>query len=157
MLQPITEQEVILRLLAAAACAAVIGLEREVKHKDVGLRTYMLVCLGAAAFTILIYNMAAHLVGLGMEADVEPARIVQGIVAGLGFLGGGAILQKGGDVSGVATGAGIWMSGAMGIACGFGFYSMALILTTITFLVLGLIGVLRAKLRSDIESDQKNS
>ncbi len=156
MLEPLTEQDMALRFIVAALCATVIGIERELKHKNAGIRTYILVCLGAAGFTMLILNITAYLVSVGIEADVDPARIIQGIVTGLGFLGGGAILQRGSDVSGVATGAGIWVAGAIGIACGFGFYSMALILTAAVFLVLGLLGVLRAHFREDVESDDEN-
>lgn len=156
MLEPITEQDMILRFVCATICAAVIGLEREVKHKNAGIRTYILVCLGCTGFTVLIFNITAHLSGMGVDAEIDPARIIQGIVTGLGFLGGGAILQRGSDVSGVATGAGIWVAGAIGVACGFGFFSMAFILTAATLIVLGILGFARVYFRDDIKSDDDN-
>ncbi len=154
MLDFLTLEETAYRLLCAVGCALVLGLERELKHKNAGIRTYLLVCLGSAGFTILIINISAHFLALDVNVQIDPSRIVQGIVTGLGFLGGGAILQQKNSVSGVATGAGIWIVGAIGIASGFGFFKLAIMLSVLAFLVLGLVGIVRANLRDDIENDQ---
>lgn len=156
MLDFLTLEETAYRLLCAVGCAVVLGLEREIKHKNAGIRTYLLVCLGSAGFTVLIINISAHFLSLDVNVQIDPSRIVQGIVTGLGFLGGGAILQQKSGVSGVATGAGIWIAGAIGIASGFGFYQLAVMLTALAFIVLGLVGVVRAHLRDDIENDKGN-
>ncbi|NVJ97897.1 MAG: MgtC/SapB family protein [Alphaproteobacteria bacterium] len=153
-MQSLTFSEIALRLGAAVLCALLIGLEREVKHKNAGIRTYILVCLGCTGFTILIQEIGAYFQAIRVDIQLDPSRIVQGVVTGLGFLGGGAILQRNEGVTGVATGAGIWVSGAIGIACGFGFYTLAILLTLATTLVLGVLGVVRAKFRDDIDEDK---
>jgi len=153
MLDFLTLEETAYRLIFAVGCAVVLGFEREIKHKNAGIRTYLLVCLGSAGFTILIINISAYFLSLNLNVQIDPSRIVQGIVTGLGFLGGGAILQQKSGVTGVATGAGIWIVGAIGIACGFGFFQLASLLTLLAFAVLGVIGLIRARMRDDIDNN----
>ena len=121
----------LLRLLLAAALGAVIGYQRERAGKPAGLRTHVLICVGAALFTI------ASLYGFGAGAD--PARVAAGIVAGIGFLGAGAIMRTGeGIVAGLTTAATIWAVAAIGLAVGAGLYLASAVATALTLVVLFL-------------------
>ena len=124
-----TEVEMILRLLLAAALGAIIGYQRERSGKPAGLRTHVLICVGAALFTI------ASLYGFGFTAD--PARVAAGIVAGIGFLGAGAIIRTGeGFVGGLTTAATIWAVAGVGLAAGAGMYIVSPVATVIVLIVL---------------------
>ena len=121
----------LLRLLLAAALGAVIGYQRERAGKPAGLRTHVLICVGAALFTI------ASLYGFGAGAD--PARVAAGIVAGIGFLGAGAIMRTGeGIVAGLTTAATIWVVAAIGLAVGAGLYLASAVATALILVVLFL-------------------
>ena len=125
------ELEMVLRLLLAAALGAIIGYQRERAAKPAGLRTHILICIGAALFTI------ASLYGFGAVAD--PARVAAGIVAGIGFLGAGAIIRReGGIVEGLTTAATIWAVAAIGLAAGAGLYIAAAVTTAVVSIVLFL-------------------
>lgn len=149
--------ELAIRLTAALICGLLIGIDREIKRKTVGVRTYVLVCLGSAGFSMVTIEMAMYYLSLDEGIKLDPSRVVQGIVTGIGFLGGGAILHKGEHVAGVATGASIWVAGAIGIACGFGFYWHAALIAFFCFIVLNVFGYARVVLRDDIDSDEKNT
>ena len=121
----------ILRLLLAAALGAIIGYQRERAGKAAGLRTHTLICVGAALFTI------ASLYGFGANAD--PARVAAGIVAGIGFLGAGAIIRTGeGIVAGLTTAATIWAVAGIGLAAGAGLYLASAVTTALILIVLFL-------------------
>ncbi|KQM79783.1 MgtC/SapB family protein [Xylophilus sp. Leaf220] len=134
----------VLRLGMAALLGGLLGLERERSGKSAGIRTHMLVSMGAALF-VLVTQQAGVL-----ETDVS--RVVQGIVAGVGFLGAGAILKsRGGDqVKGLTTAAGIWLTAAIGLSAGLGQEVTAVLSTVLAILVLSLesaFGRLGNKLR----------
>jgi len=118
------------RLLAAALAGALIGVEREWHDKPAGLRTNMLICLGAALFTVLSEHIAAR---AGMA---DPGRIAAQIVTGVGFLGAGAIIQSRGQVLGLTTAATIWMVAGVGMAFGAGLYLLGAVATVLAVLVL---------------------
>ena len=123
------EVDMILRLLLAAALGAIIGYQRERADKPAGLRTHILICEGSALFTV------ASLYGFGAVAD--PARVAAGIVAGIGFLGAGAIIHReGGLVGGLTTAATIWAVAAIGLAAGAGLYLVSAVTTVIVLIVL---------------------
>jgi len=125
------EVEMVLRLLLATALGAIIGYQRERAGKPAGLRTHILICAGAALFTV------ASLYGFSAAAD--PARIAAGIVAGIGFLGAGAIMRRGeGVVAGLTTAATIWAVAAIGLAAGAGLYLVSTVTTVIILIVLYL-------------------
>jgi putative Mg2+ transporter-C (MgtC) family protein len=121
------------RLILAAVLAGMIGYERRLKGKPAGMRTHMLVALGSAVFI-----MAPRLAGFE-EAAVS--RIIQGLVAGIGFLGAGAIIkdQQGEHVEGLTTAASIWMTAAIGMTAGMGRGATAIISTLLTLAVLVLM------------------
>lgn len=119
----------VLRLLLATALGAIIGYQRERAGKVAGLRTIVLICVGAALFTLI------SIYAFGAEAD--PSRIAAGIVAGVGFLGAGAIIRRGeGLVAGMTTAATIWAVAGIGMAAGAGFYLIAAVTTAIILIVL---------------------
>jgi len=124
-----TEVEMVLRLLLAAALGAIIGYQRERAGKAAGLRTHILICIGAALFTI------ASLYGFGVAAD--PARVAAGIVAGIGFIGAGAIIRtREGIVGGLTTAATIWAVAGIGLAAGAGMYIVSPVATVLILIVL---------------------
>lgn len=122
-------------LAVALACAlgAVIGLEREIRGKAAGLRTNVLICLGASVFTIISRQMGAGY----MESNT---RIAAQIVTGVGFLGAGAIIQDRGGVHGLTTAATIWLVASVGMACGARYYGLAALATFIAVIVLTGLG-----------------
>ena len=126
-----TEVTIVLRLLLATALGAIIGLQRERAKKPAGLRTHILICLGAALFT------AASIYGFGPASD--PARVAAGVLVGIGFLGAGAIIRTGeGIVAGLTTAATIWAVAAIGLAAGAGLYLVAAVATALILIVLYL-------------------
>jgi putative Mg2+ transporter-C (MgtC) family protein len=117
--------EIVLRLALAAGLGAALGLEREWRQKPAGLRTNILIALGAALFTIL-----------SLRLGTDTARIAAQVVTGIGFLGAGAILRSGRSVHGMTTAATIWVNAAIGMAAGAGEFEMATVATVVTLLVL---------------------
>jgi len=125
-----TEVVAALRLLLAAALGAIIGYQRERANKPAGLRTHILICVGAALFTV------ASIYGFG---TADAARVASGIVAGIGFLGAGAIIRSGeGIVAGLTTAATIWAVAGIGLAAGAGLYLVSAVSTVIVLIVLFL-------------------
>ena len=125
-----------LRLLLAAGLGAAIGLEREYRKKPAGLRTNILIALGAALFTIMSIQLA--------QIGGTPDRIAAQIVTGMGFLGGGAILRSGTGIKGMTTAATIWVNAAIGMAAGSGQYALATMATAITLVVLAVLAPIEA-------------
>ena len=126
--------EATLRLGLASVLGGIIGWEREQRGKAAGLRTNMIVCLGAATFTLLADSLVPTF------ASADPTRIVTGVATGIGFLGAGSILKSDSGVKGVTTAASIWVVGAVGAACGIGGYAVAGIATAMTLLILWVVG-----------------
>ncbi|HOE96150.1 MAG TPA: MgtC/SapB family protein [Candidatus Sumerlaeota bacterium] len=127
--------DVILRLSMAALCGGIIGWDREREDKPAGLRTHMMVALGAAAFMVLTVEVSRQTTGFAYD----PVRTVAGIAGGLGFLGAGTIIQSRHRVEGVTTAAGIWVVGALGTICGAGLYGVALLTTILAFIILTVV------------------
>ncbi len=131
----------LVRILVAAALAALLGFERERAHKPAGFRTHILVGIAAALYTSL-----AELSVLGYEGrpgglNADPTRAIQAVALGVGFLGGGMIVtgRGGGDVKGLTTAASIWATAAVGLAAGFGYYVLALGATALLLIVLRVL------------------
>jgi putative Mg2+ transporter-C (MgtC) family protein len=123
----------VLRLLLAAALGGAIGIQREKTGKPAGLRTHMLICIGAAIFTLVsIYAFS------GPVAD--PSRVAAGVVAGIGFIGAGAIIfrTREGYVAGLTTAATIWVVAGIGVAVGSGLYIASAAATAIVLIILFL-------------------
>lgn len=127
-------------LLAAFALGGAIGWEREWRRKPAGLRTHMLVALGAAAATLVTLQLYQELVREGSEvARADPLRIVEGVIGGIGFLGAGAIIREGGSVHGLTTAGTVWLAGAVGLACGSERYDVAVAAALLALLALTVL------------------
>jgi putative Mg2+ transporter-C (MgtC) family protein len=118
------------RLLLSLIIGLIIGLEREMHHKAAGLRTSVLICLGATIFTLVSLTFR------GATGVVDPSRVAAGIVTGIGFLGAGTIIQTRGSVHGLTTAASIWVMAALGLAVGIGYWYLALIGAVLSVIVL---------------------
>jgi putative Mg2+ transporter-C (MgtC) family protein len=118
-----------LQIAVAAVLGAAIGLERELSAQPAGLRTHMLVCTGAALFT---------LAGVGYDGS-DPTRIAAQVVTGIGFLGGGAILREGATVRGLTTAASLWVTAAIGLAIGLQRWSAAVVATVLGLTTLAIV------------------
>jgi putative Mg2+ transporter-C (MgtC) family protein len=128
----------LLRLSIAAGLGGAVGLERELREREAGLRTHLVVCVGSALFTLVsAYGFHAFLVDGGNLVRTDPTRIAAQIVSGIGFLGAGAIIRQGLSVRGLTTAATLWLVAAIGMACGAGYYTPALIATAVALITLG--------------------
>jgi putative Mg2+ transporter-C (MgtC) family protein len=129
---------VLLRLAVAAVLGGAIGMERELRERQAGLRTHLLVSVGSALFTLVsAYGFREFLVNGGSVVRADPTRIAAQIVSGIGFLGAGAIIRQGLSVKGLTTAATLWLVAAIGMASGAGYYSAALIATFGALFTLG--------------------
>lgn len=142
----LTPFEIMMRLLLAALLGSIVGLERQKLYKAAGLRTHMLVCVGAAL--IMIVSAYGFNEVLGREATVlDPSRVAAQVVSGIGFLGAGIIIFRRDVVTGLTTAAGIWAIAAVGLAVGGGLYLASICTTLIILFVVVLLRPLEAKLR----------
>lgn len=126
------------RLLAASLLGGLIGLEREVKRRSAGVRTNLLICLGAAFFTLL----SAVLAG---DASPNKGQVASNIVQGIGFLGAGLIIHNRSRISGLTSAASVWVVASIGMACGAGLLAAAAIATVIVIVALELVGFLERR------------
>ncbi len=125
------------RLSLAAVLGGAIGFERELRDREAGLRTHLLVCLGSALFTIVsAYGFREFLTSGDQVIRADPTRIAAQIVTGIGFLGAGAIIRQGLSVRGLTTAATLWVAAAIGIAAGAGYYPGAVLGTVVTLIAL---------------------
>ena len=129
--------DALLRLAVAALLGGAIGVERELREREAGLRTHLLVSVGSALFTIVsAYGFHAFLSSGANVVRADPSRIAAQIVTGIGFLGAGAIIRQGLSVRGLTTAASLWVVAAIGLAAGAGYYSGAVIATAIVLVSL---------------------
>jgi uncharacterized membrane protein YhiD involved in acid resistance len=135
--------DILLRLLAAAVLGAGLGLEREVRGHQAGMRTHMLVALGSAVFTVLSIYGFPQMPG---TAATDTSRISAQIVTGIGFLGAGAIIKYGTSIRGLTTAASLWVVASIGLAAGVGAYFLATAGTVIALLALWPLQILVTKL-----------
>ena len=131
----ISDWELLARLAVAAGLGAAVGIERELRDREAGVRTHLAVSLGSALFTVVSAYGFEDFVAAG--DTVDPTRIAAQIVTGIGFLGAGAIIRSGLSVRGLTTAASLWIVAALGMAAGAGYYAAALIGTALTLFALG--------------------
>jgi putative Mg2+ transporter-C (MgtC) family protein len=125
----LSDAELIVRLLTAALLGGIVGLEREWRNKEAGLRTNILIAIGSAVFTLMSIELTDARTG-------DTSRVAAQIVTGIGFLGAGAIIRTNAGIQGLTTAATIWVNAAIGVAAGGGEYHLAVITTFVTLVVL---------------------
>lgn len=135
-MEQITQLDLIIRLSMAVFCGILVGAERSRVGKRAGMRTYALVALGAALFIVIALSVAMQYSNI---FSFDPLRVASQIVVGIGFLGAGVIFVESKMLTGLTTAAGMWVVAAIGTACGFGLYTIALY---VTFLVLFIFEIL---------------
>lgn len=144
--------------MVAAALGAAIGLEREYREQEAGLRTHMLVAMGAALFTIVsaygFHDALSHS-GPKVLIRLDPSRIAAQIVSGIGFLGAGAIIRNGLAVRGLTTAASLWLVAAIGMAAGASLYAGAVVATALTLFALWPLRIFGKNLIRDIRPEDR--
>ncbi len=137
------EVHVVLRLAVAAGLGAAVGFERELRDREAGMRTHLLVALGSCLFTLIsAYGFHDFLASGDTVVRADPSRIAAQIVTGIGFLGAGAIIREGLSVRGLTTAGSLWVVAAIGMAIGAGFYWAGAATTVLTLFALGPLRIL---------------
>ncbi|MDD5145955.1 MAG: MgtC/SapB family protein [Candidatus Pacebacteria bacterium] len=145
--------QIFIQLLLAAFLGAILGLEREYTKKEAGLRTYSLVSLASAFFTIISFK-ATNLF-LNSVLDFDPSRIIGQIVLGVGFLGAGLIIYRQQHIDGLTTAAGLWLASAVGAAAGVGLYFPAFFVTFLGIAILAGLRLLEERVFKTKNPDEK--
>jgi len=141
--------EIAVRLLMALAVGGIIGLERSYHGRAAGFRTHTLVCVASSLLMLVtVYESLWFTAQSAARVTIDPTRMAQGIMTGIGFLGAGVIMKDGLSVRGLTTAASIWITAAIGILAGIGFYFPAALATALTLSTLGLFRWIEAKLPS---------
>ncbi|MEZ6190194.1 MAG: MgtC/SapB family protein [Phycisphaerales bacterium] len=145
--------DMVARLSIALVFGAVVGWEREHQARPAGLRTHILVALGAAGFTMVALTMMnEYLITPEKPIGIDPVKIIAGIVGGVGFLGAGSIFQsKAGGVHGMTTAAGIWVVASVGVAAGAGYYALAGLLVLFTLFTLQTLRYVSHRIEKNLE------
>jgi putative Mg2+ transporter-C (MgtC) family protein len=148
--------ELALRIGLAAGLGAAIGLERELREREAGLRTHLLVSVGAALFTLVsAYGWSDWRFSTPEGIVFDPTRIAAQIVTGVGFLGAGAIIRQGLTVRGLTTAATLWAVAAIGMAAGAGYYSAAILTTAVVLISLWPLRVLAFKIFTRLRPEER--
>lgn len=143
----LTPLEIALRMLCAMLIGVVIGTEREFTHRPAGMRTHMLVALGACA--VMMTSQALFIQYRPYGATPDPARLSAQVITGVGFLGAGTIMKEGPSIKGLTTAASVWAVACLGVAAGGGYYAIALIGTVCILVTLVIFEWLQRKLMTD--------
>ena len=151
----LSEGVIAARLCLAVALGGVIGFERERLARPAGLRTHMLTARAAALFTVITMEIHAGVLRESSGQSTDPIRVIEAVTAGVAFLAAGAIFRSQGDVKGLTTGAGMWLAGAIGLACGLGLWQIATLGAGLVLVVLGLLHTFEEKL--GIAKDKKDT
>ena len=137
---PLTDGQIVVRLLLAAGIGGLLGAEREMRRKSAGFRTNILIAVGSCVFTI---------VGISFGSG-DPARVTAQIVTGIGFLGAGAIMHSGDSVRGMTTAAMIWVNAALGAAAGLGQFRLVLLAGALTLAVLLILAPIERSIERSV-------
>jgi putative Mg2+ transporter-C (MgtC) family protein len=132
-------------LLLAYVLAMPIALDREARERTAGLQTFPLVALASCAYVLLGFSV--------LDSTDAEARVVQGLITGIGFIGGGAILKRGDDVTGTATATSLWATGAIGLACATQRYEVAIIIGAVTLFTLRMLKRMMAQASSKVDGE----
>jgi putative Mg2+ transporter-C (MgtC) family protein len=148
--------EILLRVVLAGVLGGAIGFEREIREREAGLRTHLLVAVGAALFTLVsAYGWHDFHFSSGRGITYDPTRIAAQIVTGIGFLGAGAIIRQGLSVRGLTTAASLWVVAAIGLAAGAGYYSAAVITTVVVLVSLWPLRILAYRIIERMRPGEK--
>lgn len=142
------------QLLIAVFLGGILGLEREYKKREAGLRTYALVSLGACLFTLISFEIFEKF-AQNSALSFDPGRVIQAVALGIGFIGAGIIIYRKAHIEGLTTAAGLWLAGAVGVAVGAKFYWHAFFAVLVGLLVLAGLHIIERKIfKKGIESSQ---
>lgn len=141
--------DLLVRLSIATGLGFLLGLERELRGKPAGLRSHMLVAMGSAAFVMVGMEILFATATGDPSARIDPTRIVEGVVGGIGFLGAGTIIQARGSVQGITTGASIWIAGAVGVASGVGNLALAGLTAAFALATMTILGLFEKEVLDD--------
>jgi putative Mg2+ transporter-C (MgtC) family protein len=141
--------EIAVRMVIAIICGALVGFEREYRNRPAGLRTHMLVALAACSFMIIALEVFHRSQDISSRVSIDPLRVIEAVTAGVAFLAAGTIITSGRRVAGLTTGASLWLTGAMGLACGIGYYIVAGLGTALALVILVIIRVAERVIPSD--------
>lgn len=142
----VTETDMVLRLLVSFALSALVGFEREIRFKPAGLRTHMMVGAGSTIFTVL---------SLYAFPSSDPARVAASIAVGIGFIGAGTIYKSEKKIVGLTTASTLWITAAMGMAVGVGYYLLAVVIAVLACLFLELTYVVTRVVGVEIKKAEK--
>lgn len=137
---------ILVRLAAALFCGALIGFERERGQRAAGLRTHILICLSAALVALLTIEIRHHPAFASADMRLDPGRAIEAVTSGVAFLAAGLIVFSRGRVKNLTTGAGMWLSGTIGLSCGLGYAAIALAATGLAIFVLWALNLLERRL-----------
>lgn len=138
----VQNSDLILKLTVAVGLGMIIGAERLLVHKEAGMKTHALVSMGSAVFIII-----SEMLALKYSTPFDPGRIASQVVVGIGFLGAGAIIFKGDRLLGLTTAGGLWVTAGIGMAAGFGFYSLAVLSTVLVLAIFIVMNILEKPIR----------
>ena len=137
--------DLLIRLVVAAILGSLIGLERAYRAKEAGLRTHFLVALGSALFMIVSQYGFEGVLSMSENVRLDVSRIAAQVVSGIGFIGAGTIIFQKHAVRGLTTAAGLWVTAAIGLACGGGLYLISTVCTLLVLFGLGALGTIQRK------------
>ncbi len=146
MVFDISQLQPFLQLLLAAFLGGLIGLEREYKRKEAGLKTFSLVSLGACFFTVVAVYLGSRPSHLSLLGQIDPGRVIQAVAIGIGFIGSGLIIHQRGQVEGLTTAAALWAAAAIGIGVGVRMYFLAILGALITIGILAGLRLIEEKI-----------
>ena len=141
--------DLLIRLSVATGLGFLLGIERELRGKPAGLRSHMLVAMGSAAFVMVGMEVLYATATGDPSARIDPTRIVEGVIGGIGFLGAGSIIQARGNVQGITTGASIWIAGAVGVASGVGNLPLAGLTAAFALVTVTVLGQFEKEVLED--------
>ena len=136
--------EVILRLVVAVGLGLLVGAERLFVHKDAGMKTHALVSLGSAVFVLISEILVQKYINL---PGLNPVMMASQVIVGVGFLGAGSIMIYGARLRGLTTAGGLWVTACIGMAAGYGFYSLAIIVTVLVLAILVIVNIFEKPIR----------
>lgn len=158
MIEPLSigYDELFLRLGLAVVLGGVLGIDREARGKAAGLRTHMLICLGASAMTLMGLELYEKIhTEEGRTTGADPIRVISSVIAAIGFLAAGTIIQARGTIVGMTTAANFWLAAIIGMSCGAGYLQIAVIAFGMTFVIVTVLGMVTKRLFPESPEERK--